>query len=177
MWEDYFYYDETSPSCLRWKIDRWVGRWHKILLCEKGSVAGGLRTDKYWAVKLHGKNYKCHRIIHELVIGPILNTVDHKDGDNSNNKVDNLRDVEHDINCRNRSMSVNNTSGKNGVHYFENAVGNGYWVASWREDNVKVQKCFSVLKLGFDKAKTLASECRDMMITNLNCGYTERHGE
>lgn len=23
-WSDYFYYDETSPSCLRWKVDRYT---------------------------------------------------------------------------------------------------------------------------------------------------------
>ena len=40
MFEKYFDYDETSPSCLRWKIDMYYGINNSTLLCSSGQVAG-----------------------------------------------------------------------------------------------------------------------------------------
>lgn len=41
-WNCVFDYDETSPSCLRWKIDRWAGQYHNIPKALQGDAAGGL---------------------------------------------------------------------------------------------------------------------------------------
>ena len=51
----YFYYDETSPSFLRWKVSR-----GKI---KAGDSAGGKDNKGYYIVKLNNVSYKVHRVI------------------------------------------------------------------------------------------------------------------
>ena len=41
--EDYFYYDETSPTFLRWKIDRYAGRKKNVLKFKKEKFADRLK--------------------------------------------------------------------------------------------------------------------------------------
>lgn len=43
--------------------------------------------------------------------------IDHKDGDRSNNKWDNLREATRSQNCMNSKIRNNNTSGHKGVSY------------------------------------------------------------
>ena len=43
--EDYFYYDETSPTFLRWKVDRYSGRKRNVLKFKKGDVCGSFERD------------------------------------------------------------------------------------------------------------------------------------
>lgn len=175
-WSEWFYYDETSPTFLRWKSDRMGGRCHKVVIMHKDSVAGFRRKDGYCCVKFDGKSYKIHRIIFELFNNKTPKFIDHVDGDPSNNDYKNLREVDHQQNCKNRGMFVTNTSGKTGVQFFTNACGNTYWVASWRHNKRKHQKCFSIKKLGYEEAYRLASKFRDSVIEQ-DGHYTERHGK
>lgn len=43
--------------------------------------------------------------------------VDHRNGDGADNRINNLRKVSHQENCKNKSMQTNNTSGCVGVHW------------------------------------------------------------
>lgn len=93
------YYDETSKSCLRWKID--------VKNAKTGSEAGYKNKYGYWQIGVNGKIYKGHRIVATLC-GMILNSeqiVDHIDNDRSNNKIKNLRIVTHSENSRNLSFN------------------------------------------------------------------------
>ena len=38
----HFYYDETSPSCLRWKVDRYGGKGYNIKKISQGDIAGSI---------------------------------------------------------------------------------------------------------------------------------------
>jgi hypothetical protein len=173
-WSEWFYYDETSPTFLRWKRARMGGRCHNVVIREKGSVAGHRRKDGYCCVKFDGKNYKIHRIIFEIITGKCPNFVDHLDGNSSNNRFSNLREVTHLVNCKNRGVFKTNTSGKTGVQLYTNSCGNTYWVATWREEGKKRSKCFSTEKLGYDNAFDLACKLRDNQIEK-DGNYTERH--
>jgi HNH endonuclease len=68
-----------------------------------GSVAGNTCADGRVQVYIDNVNYKAHRLIWLLVTGawPTYD-VDHIDGNPSNNRWSNLRDVPHAINLENR---------------------------------------------------------------------------
>lgn len=184
---EYFYYDETSPSCLRWKIDRWsttstgtLGR----LVVSAGDVAGHKRKDGYWAVKYFGRGIKVHRVVYSLhnpdeVLDDVI--FDHDNGDNSDNKIANLIPSTDYKNCKNKGMYKNNSTGVSGVYFKCGGTYAGSYVSTYYTiDKVRRVKLFSVSKLGNDEAFRQACEFRAQMIAELNAqgaGYTERHGK
>ncbi|MNQ34023.1 hypothetical protein D3C85_474710 [compost metagenome] len=98
---EFFYYDETSPSGLRWKRLYNKGSNAKI-----GDVVGS--NDKgYWRVHALGTHFKAHKIVWALN-NKFENQeglhIDHIDGNPSNNKIENLRLVEQYLNARNKPM-------------------------------------------------------------------------
>lgn len=70
-WSDYFYYDETSPSCLRWKVTKICGKGKGRPAVSAGDVAGCLGNKNRWRVTINYKSYLVHRIIWELHNGII----------------------------------------------------------------------------------------------------------
>lgn len=180
-WGDWFYYDETSPSFLRWKVARYSGRHNSILEVSAGDVAGHLDTNNYWKVKLKSVCYPVHRIIFEMFNGVIENgfQVDHLDGIRSNNIISNLRSVSKVINSRNKKVESRNSSGfvgvyKNSTPYYE------YWTASWYcfLSSKQKSKAFNIQKLGSMSAYEAAVEYRISMMlqqNTLGAGYTNRH--
>lgn len=188
VWSDYFYYDETSPSHIRWVVDRFSGRFGNRRMVSKGDSAGYLRKDGYYAVKLENKVYKVHRIIFELKSGDKLDdmVIDHIDGDKSNNKFTNLRKTSQKQNKRNTTLRCDNNTGKTGVYLAKShnkRLNKCYttYVAAWLDpDGALKTKSFSVNKYGEADAYWLACEYRDGMIEKLNAlgaGYTDRHGK
>ena len=55
-WNEHFYYDETSPSCLRWNRD---GANRKV----KKDEPAGYMPARYYVVKIGKVHYQVHRII------------------------------------------------------------------------------------------------------------------
>jgi hypothetical protein len=109
-----FYYDETSPTCLRYaKASIGItGRIYK----QVNDVAGilkvePLRKKQRFTVQFGGKLYYAHRIVFGLFNNVHYDTViDHIDGDSTNNKISNLRQVTQQLNGRNLSNTRSNTS-------------------------------------------------------------------
>lgn len=170
-WEDYFYYDESSPTFLRHSKDR--------RNVKKDAVAGSIKKHGgYSSVKLDYKLYLVHRVIWELLHGKldVTDKVDHIDGDTCNNRVSNLRVVSEDVNQRNRAMPKSNTTGYAGVTYNVS----GYWQANWyAEDGKMYSKYFSLRKYDYITAKLYAILYRQTVmkkLIDLGLGYTERHG-
>ena len=178
LMDEWFYYDETSPSCLRWKK---ASRSNKVKL---GSVAGTLKHKrqgryvyKQWEVKLKGEFYMVHRIVYALHHKLINNEfpVDHVDHDSTNNKIGNLRNVPHAVNMRNMRAFVTNSTGVSGV-----GLGGDRYRAMWVEDGRLKSKSFAIRKYGEEEAFRLACQAREEAIKRLNeqgAGYTETHGE
>lgn len=189
MFDDYFLYDETSPSGLRWKVNRYAGKNYKIIKVRAGDVAGGIQKDsresdyKFWAVKLKGTLYQVHRVIYCLH-NPHLSSdmnIDHIDGNSMNNNITNLRVVSQTMNCRNSKKPNTNTSGVTGVK-IQTDKRNGHVCirAFWTDENMTRSKAFSVSKYGYDLAFDLACKAREDAITKMNekgAGYSERHGK
>lgn len=181
-WAEIFYYDETSPSCLRWNTTITSGQGK--INCHKGKAAGNISPLGYYCVGYRGINYLAHRIVWVLLRGYISHNIDHVDGDSSNNTIINLEEKNQRANCMNSKMNTNNTSGVTGVRYRCNILVSGkvqdYWVGFIRDINSKtVEKSFSIEKLGSEAAFSKACNWRKHQIELMNSEwavYTERHG-
>lgn len=82
-----------------------------------GSVAGSLRSTGQITIRLNSKAYLAHRLAWLYVHGTWpTNQIDHINGDPSDNRIANLRDVPQNINCQNRRRAKrNNSTGLLGV--------------------------------------------------------------
>lgn len=82
-----------------------------------GDKAGYVGKDGRISIRFKGKLYKAHRIIWLLTYGKWPdNVIDHIDGNSSNNRLSNLRDIPQSVNTQNnRKARSNNTSGFLGV--------------------------------------------------------------
>ena len=90
---------------------RWNSRW-------AGKEAGSISRYGYRVVFLDGAVFRAHRIAWAMVQGAWPNQkqdIDHIDHDRTNNRIENLRAVGRETNCRNASLSQRNTSGHAGV--------------------------------------------------------------
>lgn len=173
------YYDETSPSYLRWKLGR-----RGVV---KDGVAGSILTDprtgnQCWQVKISSKIYYAHRVIYVLHHHQLQCElqIDHIDGNALHNKISNLRAVINQTNSRNRKQYKNNTTGVTGVFY--DAARDRYCAQYYDQQGRLKKKRFPCKKLGADKAFELACSWRAKMIGNINTmsgsdGYTDRHGK
>ena len=83
-----------------------------------GQVAGTMASKGYLQIAFKGIRYFAHRLAYYMHHGvdPLENLVDHKYGDKTNNKIDNLRLATNFQNGTNRvNLPSNNTSGFIGV--------------------------------------------------------------
>lgn len=192
-WDEWFVYDENAyPSCLRWKVDRRGGRGKGVLRVKAGDVAGSVNIDhkkgySQCNVTLSCKDYIVARVIWTMHNGQIPDgfVVDHIDGNTLNNRLSNLRIVQHCVNGRNMKFNKNNTSGVRGVSFMKvetklksRSIYNTYVVVTWTEEGKSQQKTFSVIQLGLLPAFAEAVKYRDYKIQQLNSqgyGYTDRH--
>lgn len=184
-WSELFYYDETSPSCLRWAVDVRTGKDDRVLLLAKDAPAGGLDSDGYYRGMAKRKFYKAHRVVWEMFNGELDEgtIIDHIDGDRANNRISNLRVVDCALSSRSRGMISTNKSGTTGVCAKPYTLASGevaiLWVASWEDLELgKRSRSFAERKYG-NLAKEMAIAHRAAMIAKLNdqgAGYTQSHG-
>lgn len=181
-WDEWFYYDESSPTYLRWKVEVRSGRQYKFLRFSPGDIAGSYDTTNpaynYARVKKFGKRWLVHRIIWEMFNGPIgEKDIDHLDGDTLNNKLENLSVKTRSGNCRNQKKRVTNTSGVTGLAWLTTDAGKYTYVSvSYAVDGKNKLKCFSVTKLGLLPAFAEAWKYRKSYENDPENGYTDRHG-
>jgi hypothetical protein len=122
--------------------------------------------DSYVRVQLTKDGIHSRHYVHRLVAFAFCNkednctVVDHIDRNRANNNYRNLRWTTASGNNRNRTKQNNNTSGVSGVQYYNK----GCWVASWNDENMKLQrKSFSVKIHGDEQAKQMAINLRKQM--------------
>lgn len=172
------YYDETSPSCLRWKYDKYVGKARNVLKVRAGDVVGfKCPVLGYWRFKYLGNQLLAHRVIMQLAGHDTTNQqIDHISGDRSDNRLCNLRVVKRKVNSQNCVMTSRNSSGITGVKWKDAAC-----VAfSQRTEKTQIERSFSTRKYGLLPAMKMAIEARRLMISTLiqkGESYTERHGK
>ena len=78
----------------------------------------GVNGKRHARVNLFGKRYMVHHIVWEMIKGKKPTQIDHINGNGLDNRIENLRDVSHQVNCQNkRSIGKQNTSGFLGVNW------------------------------------------------------------
>lgn len=102
---------DPATGLFRWKKSHSKRIW-------PGKQAGSTASDGYVHIGLANKVYKAHRLAWLLMTGlwP-KEQVDHINGNRSDNRWVNLRQVSNLENARNRSASRNNKSGVTGVYW------------------------------------------------------------
>jgi hypothetical protein len=171
--EDLYYYDPSSPSGLRHKIDNKSK--NPTQKRYKNDPAGCIRKNTkstIWVVKINGVALVAHRVVWKLVHGIISDSmvIDHLDGNQLNNSIENLRLVTQAVNNRNHKKQINNDSGETGVRLEGNR-----WRVQWNDPITGSQKSksFNISKYG-NSAFDLAVEFRRNIIST---NYTSRHGK
>ena len=114
---EWFYIDSNSPSGLSLKKKSPHNKKH--VGEHVGSIAMCNGQKEYWRVKCKNRGYLAHRIIYLLAHGSINShlVINHKDGDSLNNSIDNLEQVTQMVNCRNKKIGSNNSTGFAGITY------------------------------------------------------------
>ena len=83
-----------------------------------GKIAGGIAANGYYNISIDGERYQIHRVIFFYMTErwpiPIC---DHRDGDASNNKWNNLRETTQGKNTQNKSIQSNNKLGIKWVNW------------------------------------------------------------
>ncbi len=108
---------------------------------------------------------KAHRVAWVVYYGKWpKGQIDHINGDRADNRIGNLRDVNSSKNSRNSKMKSNNTSGHNGIYWYERY---GKWQVSGGADGRKKH-------IGYfeDLEDAIAARAE----FNRQNGYSERHG-
>lgn len=84
----------------------------------KGSIAGYITSSGYRKVKINSIPYPAHHIAWLIYYGEhCTEQMDHINGNRSDNRISNLRVVNHSQNMQNSVMNISNTSGVKGVSY------------------------------------------------------------
>lgn len=176
-WNDLVYYDEESPTFLKWKYSYGYGKSRTI----KDNKAGYIhKATKSACIKYKGDSYFVHRVIWILFNHNISEdlVIDHIDGDRLNNNISNLRLIRQEINVKNAKKYKTNKTGVPGIT-FRNINNWDYYIATWYNENRNRQsKAFSCNIYGYKTAFELAKDFRFkkmVELNNLGEGYTERH--
>lgn len=100
-----------------------------------GREAGRIEANGYRHVKVDGKLYASHRLIWLMAHGTWpVGVIDHIDGNRTNNRISNLRDVDAQSNAMNRTnVRKDSTSGLIGVYQQR-----GRWYAYANKDGKKI---------------------------------------
>ena len=121
-YKERWYYDETSPTCLRWGYTPSAS----TLKAKKGDPAGYSKNNNYYYL-LHfkGKELLLHRVVWTILNGEIPQgmQINHINADPKDNRISNLEVVTPPENYRRMSCHIGkklkkrNKSGYNGVRY------------------------------------------------------------
>jgi len=130
----------------------------------EGKIAGTIYPHGYVMVFLDKVHHMAHRIIWKMVHGVDPEYIDHIDGNKSNNRLSNLRNVKHVVNMRNKSLYQNSSTGIPGVSFRPR---DKVWIAKIGVDGRQVQ-------LGSFATKEEAFAARLAGQAMLN--YHENHG-
>jgi len=179
-WSDYFRLNQMNPSGLERIKDKYDRDIIPVPVGTKNYRKDG--SPSAWELKFKYRTYTVHRIIWILTYGDIDDNlvIDHLDGNPFNNSIENIMLKTFKDNTRNKRKRITSKTGITGVSLFADCKGYSYYVAHWINlDKSQGFKCFSILKLGEETAKLLATTYREEQIQRLiseGAGYTNRHG-
>ena len=108
---------------------------------------------KYARTNINGESKRWHQLFLTYETGLVT---DHINRMRCDNRADNLRIVTKSINSRNITKRIDNTTGTQGIHLLNKGIFRYWRAVIINNDGVKLTKCFSIDKLGDDRAKELA---------------------
>lgn len=77
----------------------------------------GCNYQRYRVANICGKTMRIHRLAWLYVYGSLPHMIDHINGDGTDNRIENLREVTHSVNAQNAKRPNDNTSGSIGVSW------------------------------------------------------------
>lgn len=172
---DTFYYDESSPSGLRYKKNSYKNKGAIAKLA--GDIAGNVKlnpngTPRGWKLGLTIDDSKYHLNVHRIVWLLLYKdidgsmVVDHVDGNPLNNKKDNLQLVTYQKNGRNKKPRIDGFTMSNRSYRCSLIDNNGN----------RIEKSASVSKYGDDLSKAIVAIWKLYMLsTDEFSGYSDRH--
>lgn len=98
------------PRSAMHACNQWNSRW-------AGKPAATCKKDGYHYVHFNYRTELAHRLAYKIMTGQDPVEIDHIDGNRSNNKWSNLRNVSRSDNFRNLALKKTNTSGCHGVSF------------------------------------------------------------
>lgn len=102
---------EDGKQTATWNANIWNGK-------NAGNEAFVNRlTHGHRYASIGKRKFLAHRVIWKMVHDEDANDIDHINGDPSDNRLENLRNVPHIDNGRNMKRRKNNTSGHNGISW------------------------------------------------------------
>lgn len=137
----------------------------KVLGKIAGTIAAFSNSKKpYRKIAIDGKPFFAHRLAWFYVHGYFPSQIDHIDGDGTNNRITNLREVSPRENSHNMRRHSRNVSGTSGVS----------WHAGARKWQARIQIDGKPISLGLYHDINKAIEVRKL--TEVRAGYHTNHG-
>ena len=155
---DACYFRDTMARAAQHSANNWNARY-------AGKEAFTVRSHGYLQGGLFGKMVRAHRVMWAMHYGEWpKGEIDHINGNPSDNRIKNLRQVTGSENMRNTRLRSNNTSGQVGVYWLAQR---GKWAARLKVDG-------RVIHLGCFESKKDAVQARKE--AEKTHGFHENHG-
>jgi len=103
-----------------------------------GWFAGAPIANGYMTLRVDGVTYYSHRLAWLWVYGYMPESLDHKNRDKTDNRIDNLRESSKSTNVINSKTRIDSSSGYAGISMHNN----GRWHAYINKDGVRYSKYF-----------------------------------
>jgi hypothetical protein len=130
-----------------------------------GQLAGYIHPTGYRLIRVHGYQYKAHRLMFLYHHGYIPDFVDHINGVKDDNRIENLRAATKAQNCQNTFLRLANTSGVKGVSKMPR-------LELWR---TRLQSNGKKYEVGGFKTRELAADFIELL-RDLTHGEFANHG-
>lgn len=173
---EYVFYDESSPTFLRWKKSQGTSSINK--------PAGHTRKDKrYSYLELLSVNYAIHRLVwvlHHKVLSE-SDMIDHIDGNRQNNSISNLRLTDPKENAHNKLRGIPKSGFRNiGIHYKRDKKKVQAFIVRWHylDSNKRHWKMFNTVDyISVYEAFVDAYTFRDTVIKSGLISHRTKEGE
>ena len=111
--KEFVEYDELTGIFI------WIKRSsNRVKIGDKAGCKANTKNNYYILIRIDSILYKAHRLAWLYIHGEYPEyDIDHINGDGLDNRIENLRSVDHSTNMKNQKMRITNTSGVTGVYW------------------------------------------------------------